>query len=160
MNNEILNNVADAVIDKPIVFTVDIVAQNMIHRYLLKIGWIKRKKGFEIRCVKMGTLIRISRLLLSIDLSFFNKEKIVEGNYLAIEKNAQKLAECIALAVHNRESPVPKKLVSFILANFSTAELYACLLLVIKQMDLSNFMNSIITIRGVNILANPTANIK
>lgn len=159
MDNDILKNVADASTDKPVIITVDIFPQNRLHRFLLENKLIKNKRTFELRCVKMGTLIKISRLLLTIDITFFNKEKLLESNFIAADKYAETLAECVALAIHNRKSEVPRSLVSFILTNFSTAELCHVLMLVIKQMDVSNFMTSIISIRGVNILANPTASV-
>lgn len=160
MNNDSLNNVADAVTDKPVRLTVDVFPQNRLHKFLLERGLVKNKRTFELRCVKMGTLIKISRLLLAIDISFFNKEKLMESNFIAVDKYAEILAECVALAIHNRKSEVPRSLVLFILTNFSTAELCHVLMLVIKQMDVSNFMTSIISIRGVNILANPTASVQ
>lgn len=159
-DNKTLEAVADTVLDKPVKLEVDISPVNKIHAWLQKKGWKPKKKTFDLHRINMGTLIRISRILLSVDISIFDKSNLLESNYRAIDQYGDKLAECVALCIHNKKSEVPRSLVLMVLANFTTAELYRVLSIVLKQMDIASFMNSIISIKGANILAKSTASVK
>lgn len=155
-----LSSVSDTVLDKPIKLEVDIVPVNKVHDYLQKKGWKPKKKTFDLHRINMGTLIRISRILLDIDVSIFDKNNLLESNYRAIDQYGEKLAECVALCIHNKKSEVPHSLVQMVLTSFTTAELSRVLSIVLKQMDVASFMNSIISIKGANILAKSTAGAK
>lgn len=160
MENEkiILGKSADTVVDKKTTITIDITPSNKLHKFLQQKGWLPKQKTFEISGTKMGTLIRISKLLLAIDLSEFDSNNVLESNYKAIEKHGRTLAECIALCIHNQKSEVPNSLIELLLNNLSTAELHGILGIILSKMDLKNFMSSIISIKGMNILVSPTAN--
>jgi len=64
------------------------------------------------------------------------------------------MASVVALAIRNCDTPADTRLVNFILRNFTTKELMGVLAIVVKQMDLTSFMSSIISVKGLNVLAN------
>lgn len=160
MKENTLNRVADAALNEPVKLEIDVKAKNYLHKVLQKIGWLKTKEKFEISGINMGTLIKVSRIVIGIDTSFFTKDNLLESNFKAMDKYGEDLAKCIAHCIHNKKSEPPQALINFILFNFTSTEMYRVLGIVIKQMDVSSFMSSIISIKGVNILVNPDANVQ
>ena len=86
----------------------------------------------------------------------YTNGNLLNANYEAIEKHGGSLAQIIAVARQNNKYPVNEKRVRFILQNFTTKEMMGVLSLVLKQMDLTNFMSSIILVRGLNVLDSQT----
>lgn len=154
--------VSDATTDSTINIVVDINPQNNIEKWLQHWGILPCKKGFEIKPICLGTLFKISKILLSIELKMPDLKgenangNLLDANYQAIVKHSGSMAEIVALAIQNDKHRVSKKLVTFILNNFTAKEMLGVLSLVLKQMDLTSFMSSIISIRGLNVLESPT----
>lgn len=153
-HKDTLARVAEATIDAPIELTVDIKPQNRFDAWLMRKKLLPTQKKIMLTGVTMGTLIRISRLLLDVDISFYLKENLTESNYLALSRYGETVARCVALCVHNKKSELPESLVVFITDNFTAKELLNVLTMVIKQMDVQSFMTSIVSLRGLNILEN------
>lgn len=151
--NDILNKVADVTTDKVVELVVDILPQNIIHKYLQKWKVLPSKRQFNITGTTYGNLIRISKSLLSIDMKVYDGLKNpLESNYLAIEQNAETIAKVVAIAIYNKRIEPPASLVNFILFNFSANEMVSTLAIVLKQMNVTGFMTSIISVRGLNVL--------
>lgn len=151
---ELLEAVANTTTDEPVLITVDIVPTSALHAFLQKKKLLPKQRTFQLSAIKMGSLIRISKLLLEIDVSVFDFSNIMESNYKAIVQHSERLAECVAIALQNGRVAPSKKLTAFILRNFSTKEMLGVLAIVVKQMDLTSFMSSIISVKGMNILEN------
>jgi hypothetical protein len=154
MNNEteVLKKVSDVTLEEPISITVDVKPMGWIHRRLQKWGVIPKKRVFELKPITLGSLIRISKYLLEIDIRIPDRDSILDANYRALTEHGEKLAIVIALAIRNSKAPVDKNLVEFIKQNFTPKEILAVLGIVIRQMDITNFMSSIISVRGMNVL--------
>ena len=160
--NEILEKVADSVTNEPVKITVDIKPQGWVDRVLKKLGLIRPVKTFFITQVTLGNLIRISKLLRSIDGSIFNfknNENILENVYYAMEKHTTSLSTIIAISLYNKKDMPDKSLVDFVETNFNSENMLSVVSVVIKQMDVTSFMTTIISIKGINILESRTANV-
>lgn len=155
MNKDIetLKKVSDVTVERPVQITVDVNPQGRLHRILQRWGILPKKRVFELGQIKLGTLIRISRYLLEIEMTIPDRNNLLEVNYKAIDEHGEKLAIIIAMAIQNSKADVSKKLVMFIMQNFTTKELFGVLSIVVQQMDLTSFMSSIISIKGMNVLA-------
>jgi hypothetical protein len=149
---DILGQVADTTLSKAVELSVDIRPRNKIHRWLQTKKWRPAKRMLYIHPAFLGTLIRISKLLLSIDLAVLTKDNLLDGNYKLAREHGHKMAMIIAAAVHNRESEPPDKLVEFITWNFSTVELMNVVAIVTRQLGVTSFMSSIISMKGLNVL--------
>lgn len=158
--NDILTKAADVTTDKPVELEVDILPRNIIHRQLQKWKLLPTKRRFSITGTTYGNLIRISKLLLSIDMKVYDLKNVLESNYLAISQNAETIAKVVAVAVHNKRSEPPASLARFILFNFSSNEMVATLGIVLKQMNITGFMTSIISVRGLNVLESGIASVR
>lgn len=160
---ETLEQVSDATLEQPVTITVDVIPQYWLEQKLQQWGLLPKKRVFTLRPIYLGTLIKISKILLSLDLKLPETDagnsggKLLEANYQAIEKHGESLAIIVAYAIRNTNRRVDRRLVRFILQNFTSKELMGVLSLVLKQMNLTSFMTSIISVRGLNVLESPKA---
>jgi hypothetical protein len=149
---KVLSEVADTVLDEPVVLTVDVRPQSRLHALLMKWKLLPEKKVFQVRPICMGSLIRISRLILSIDAGKVDFKNMLESNYRFVDQYAETAAQVIAIAITNSKQKPSGRLVKFILHNFSSSELLSTILIVVRQMGVQNFMSSIISLRGLSVL--------
>lgn len=152
MSQETLKKVALATTAKPITLEVDINPINRLHKWAQDRGWLPVKKTIVLHGITLGTLIRVSEILLDVDTESFNLAEMPQSGFKSITKDGRNLARCVALCIHNKRSEPPEHLVEFILDNFTTSELFRTVGLVINQMDLMSFITTIVSIKGVNIL--------
>lgn len=144
---EVLSQSADTILNRPITFDVDILHPS----YLQKVRK-KTKRTFEIKPATLGTMIKISKELLEVDLAGFNKENLLEANYVLITGHAHRMARVVSFAVVNNKADPPDSLISFFENNLTSKDLSNLVSIIINQMDVINFMKSIISAKGVNLL--------
>lgn len=152
---ETLSKVSNTVTQEPVELTVTITPRNRFHRWLQNNRWTGRffpkKQVLLIHPIYMGTLIRISKLLLTIDESQFDQERMLDSAHRAIEKHGETVIQIIALAIHNRKTDPPASLLALIRDEFQSEMVLTVLMMVLKQMDIQSFTSSIIFMRGLNI---------
>lgn len=151
--NDVLKKVSDTVSNEPIIITVDIKPGKWWQ-------FKQKKKVFSITNITLGSLIHIGGLLVSIDKSVFDPKNLLESNYKAMDKYGHTLAEIVAIAIHNKKGGPSRSLITFVETNFTAIELYNVMGVVIKQMDVSSFMSTIISAKGLNILESQDVNVK
>ena len=153
--NKTLERAADTILEEPVKLEVDNNPQNKAEELLQKWGILPKKKTFYIKNITLRNLIRVSKLLLSIEPGTFDRENILDSNYKAMGKHSETVAKIVAIALHNKRSEPSSRLVSFIMDQFTAKELEGVLGIVIKQMSVTDFMKSIISVRGLNLLEKP-----
>ena len=155
-NIETLLNVSKTVMEEPTDISVDIAAKNWLHEKLQNTSflskWFPKRRTFIVHPAKLGTLVRISKLLLKIGIPPLTKENFLQVNYEIAENHGSDLAMIIALAIHNKKSKPSKKLHQLILNEFTPKEIFGVVAIVLKAMDLTSFTLSITSIRGMNVL--------
>jgi len=148
--------VSTTVNQDPTEITVVISPINKIHEKLQDIKLLSKlftkQRSFLIYPLKMGSLLKISTLLLSIDKDILDKNNLLDSNYKAVQQHSKTLCKIIAIAIHNRKSDPPAALVNLIMQQFAPSAILSVLMVVLKAMDVSSFMSCIISIRGLNIL--------
>lgn len=120
---------------------------------------VRVTREFEIKPLTLGSLIRISKIILDIDPDLFNQERVLEAIYEAIDEHGPELARVVAIAFTNSRREPAESLVSFIQESITTKQLREVITVIIMQMDVRSFMTSIVSIRGINLLTmktNPT----
>lgn len=150
--DNVLSKVASAVNQAPIELEVDIKPINRIHAALQRWSVLPRKKRLVFAPATLGTLIRISEHLLAIDVSVFKSGNVMEANFQSISKDGVKIATIIAIAATNSRWMPSRSLVRFIMTNFTATELLNTMSMVLRQMDVTSFMTTIISMRGMNVL--------
>jgi hypothetical protein len=149
---DVLKLVSDTVTQKPTKFKVHILKPTKRERVLFFFGLKKRYQLFEIKPLCLGTTMRISKLLLSIDTKEVKKDELIDVALNLMSKSKIQ-AKIIALAVTNSERLPDIKLVKFLLFNLNSKELNDLVNIVIGGMDITNFLKSIISVRGAHVLS-------
>lgn len=149
---ETLQQVSDAILEKQVTLTVTITPKSKLQKLLQRWGMAPKEKLFEIHPLNFGTMIKISRLLLDIDVEVFKKSTMLDSVYRVLNANGDSIAMIVATAIVNRKKDPDPALVDFIKDNFTAQELLSCVMIVLKQMDVTSFMTSIVSMRGINLL--------
>ena len=144
---KVLSDVADAVLDSSVSFEVEIIKPTILQRYRKETIRI-----FKISPSTLGTMVKISQEFLNIGLENFDKEEILNSNFLLIRDHAARLARIVAVAVQNSKEDPPKSLINFFINNLTAKELFDLVNIILKQIDTVNFLKSIISAKGINLL--------
>lgn len=148
---EPLQQVAPALLQKPVSLKVD-VRHYGVAGLLQKCGLLAKQKTFDIHPINFGTMIKISDVMVGIDMSIYDLNQILESNYQMLSRHGKSVAKIVAYAIVNRQQEPSERLVRTILNSFTSAELVGTLAIVLKQMDVTSFMKSIISMKGTNLL--------
>lgn len=163
-----LEQTADALLGTGITITVDTPAQTLKEKALKLCGRWKEKRTFVVKPLVLGSLVRVSKLLLSIDNSLLTRELIDRDNrfdlynlnYQMMAQHAEAMARVIAIAVINEKKEPPESLVEFFLYRLTPKELLQVFTVVLNQIDVSGFTSSIISARGLSVLESQDASAK
>lgn len=142
-----LSKTAEAVTDQATTIEVDILHPTLWQRIRKQ-----KKKTFKLQPATLGTLVKISKELLSIEVDEADK-----GNWMVLSQklmhaHSNRLAKVIAIAIVNSKEDPPKSLIDFIEYNMTAKEMATVAAHVLDKMDIRSFVSSIISIKGVNIL--------
>ena len=142
-----LSNTADAVTDDATIIEIDILHPRWWQR-LLK----KTKRVYKLQPATLGTLVKISKELLSIEIEDADKSNWMVLCQKLMQAHSGRLAKVIAIAIVNRKEEPPDSLVEFIAYNMTAKEMSIVAAHVLDKMDIRSFVSSIISIKGTNIL--------
>jgi len=149
---------AETILQKPVILTIDTPAKNWYERLLVKLKIRQEKRVFEIKPLVLGSLIRVSERLLSIDKEMLTKERLEDKqhfltlNFELMQRHCKQVAEIVAITVTNEKKEPPKSLVNFFLYQLTSKELMQVFSVVVQQMNVSDFIGCIISIIGTNIM--------
>ena len=150
---DILSATADAVLDNAVRVDIEVLHPAWWERWGMKFGWIPGKRAFQIKPATLGTMIRISKLLLEIEIeSLKTNTSALDANYKLYDQHGEQLAQVVALSIKNNKDLPDEKLVRFLQNNLTGKELFSITQVVVKQLDVLSFMSTIISIRGVSLL--------
>lgn len=145
--DKVLENVSDTILDKEVTLEVDIYRTRW-EKFLRK----PEKRTFVIKPITLGSLIRISKLLLTVDLTLDDVQSLLQSTYHSMVDHGETIAKIIAIAIHNQPTEPPKSLVDFIINNFTAKEMFTTVSIILNKMDVTSFMSSIISIKGMSVL--------
>ena len=155
-DKEVKQDAIDSILEKGVDFTITVQNKSILNK--LHLAPTERK--FVIYPIKMGTLLKISKILLDLDteeLLGVMKNEGKEVNILDlgaknIIENKDKLVQMIAYGIMNCEKEPPKSLIKFLNENLTAKEGLRLMTLVVQQMDVSPFLASLASIKGMNLL--------
>lgn len=155
-NNQIRQDAIDSILEKGVDFTITTQNKNMLN----KLHLIPSERKFIIYPIKMGTLLKISEILLDLDteeLLGVMKDNKKEVNLLDlgaknIIENKDKLIKMIAYGIVNKEKEPSKKLIKFLNENLTAKEGLKLMTVIVQQMDVNPFLASLVSIKGMNLL--------
>jgi hypothetical protein len=158
-DKETLSQVADTLTEEPIELTVDVPSKKWWQRLLVRVGLRARKRVFQLRPLNIGNLARISKLLLAINLKSDTPD-LQTRIYHAMNDHSEHIEEIIAIALKNGTERPTEKEIKFVRDNFSARETRYTFGLVLQQMNVQDFMLTIVSLRGANILEIRNASVK
>jgi hypothetical protein len=155
-NNQIRQDAIDSILEKGVDFTITTQNKNMLN----KLHLIPSERKFVIYPIKMGTLLKISEILLDLntdELVGAMKNEVKEINLLDLGaknviENKDKLIKMIAYGIVNREREPSKKLIKFLNENLTAKEGLKLMTVIVQQMDINPFLASLVSIKGMNLL--------
>jgi len=139
----------DTVLQEGIDFFVDVDRPG----YLRRVGILPKSYKFEIYPLYLGTLAKISKIM--VDMEFAEKVTADTFQTTGIEtmaKHTTDLLNVVALAIHNKESKPPKRISKILRKHATPTELLALITFVVTQMDVQDFMKSIISVKGMSLI--------
>ncbi len=149
----VLNDVVETIEENPISFDITIAPQTAFHKWLQKLKLKPVKKSFVLKPVVMGNMLRISKLALSINPDELKRDHgFADVAYQLIGQHSETLLEIIAIAIQNNRQKPSAALIKLLRENLSAAEVSKLISMVLMKLDLKNFIISIISTRGLNIL--------
>jgi hypothetical protein len=149
--NDSITNVVNAFTERKVRFDVRIKGRGF-RQWLRDKNLVRGARTFVLKPLSLGTMARVSEMLLKINTDAFKTEEPLAAAHTLIANDARKQAYIIALAITNSPEAPGKNLVDFFLHNLTARELDALVKHVVESMDVESFINSIVSIRGINIL--------
>lgn len=142
---EVLKNAVDAVEQRSIEFEIDVPGL-----------FGKKKKKFEVRPLTVSQVHRISKLIIDID----GKLETANDLFLMLRDHARKCTEIVAIAVTDSRKEPSKKLVDLFFNNLDHRDMDTALQIVLKQMEVISFINTIASIKSLSVLERKPAGAK
>lgn len=155
-NNQIRQDAIDSILEKGVDFTITIQNKNILN----KLNLIPPERKFVIYPIKMGTLLKISKILLDLNTDELVGAMKSEGKEINIldlgakniVENKDKLIKMIAYGIVNSEKEPSKRLIRFLNENLTAKEGLKLMTLIVQQMDVNPFLASLVSIKGMNLL--------
>lgn len=154
-----LNRVADTLLNEPVEITVDVISPGRIWWKF----WVEpeRQRVFKIHQITYGNLIRISQMLLNVEVDegFLTSANLMNNTFQILSKHGDTIARIVATALYNRKDEAPIQLIDFIKSNFSSKEIFEVFSIILRQMDITSFISTIITMKGLSVLEEGKKNV-
>lgn len=155
-DNKIRQNAVDSILEKGIDFTITVHNKNIFN----KLNLLPTERKFIIYPIKMGTLLKISKILLDLDTdelvgAMKNEDKeinLLDLGAKNIIENKDKMIKMIAYGIVNSEKEPSKRLIKFLNENLTAKEGLKLMTVIVQQMDVNPFLASLVSIKGMNLL--------
>lgn len=148
-DKEVLKKAAATILEKR--EKVRVNYQN--HSWLMRIGLMKPYREFEIKPLNMAKMIRISELLLGLEVDFGDNDKMLESIFKLIKENGDNLVKMAAVALSkSNRADAQDTLIDFLSLNMTSPQLLAITMAAVSQLNLNDFLSTIVSVRGLNVL--------
>lgn len=155
---EILKKVSDAVTEEPIIIKLKSNRPNWINktpvlaRFFRFIGLLTERK-ITVNALTLGTVYRISALINEMLIAKADPKYLKDWIYALVEDNSVLISEVLATAIWNKKGQVPESLKEWVLYNFTLKEIEQAVRMLVDNIDIGAFTNTIVSVRSVNILS-------
>jgi hypothetical protein len=158
-NVQLHQEAASVAIDEGIDFTITVAHLTWFHRCMHRLfpRWdvFALEREFNIKPAYTGTLLKVSKLLLGMDIPDDPNLKgaaFIEAMMRGVVENRDKMIRILALAIHNRESEPPESLLRFLGDNLTANELMTLVQAAVRQMDITRFFVSTALARNMGVI--------
>jgi hypothetical protein len=153
--NQILQQVADTITEQSVKFIIKKNNAPLLERILIVLKIKKPFNEFELRPITMGKMIQISKLLLSIPTDDLKLSNDLDRFHKLVCDHGDTICNMIAIAVHPGKH-VPASLPQLIKDNLNAVDAQRLSYLILSKINVSAFIATIVTLKGVQILQSET----
>lgn len=171
-DKEIMKDAVDTLLEKGVEVPVTVDHPNALHR----MGLLKKRRVYRIFPISMGTLDRIAQVVMGMKFAGLDElkakgkdmsplETLDVGLKNAMGGNSKELCRIIAIAIMGR-NPYPRnnpvmhlylkrqedEIADFLHSNMSGADIYRVLSVVIRQMQVNEYLGSLVSIKGMSLV--------
>lgn len=149
---DILSLVASTLTEEAKTIEIDIVPSTWLQKLLIKKGFLKSKKVYSIKPILVGNRYRISSVANRLPGDTFENGKLnLSKAWEAIEAHTEDFIYVVAVCIQNDRNAPSKRLLES-LRWMDDKEFLKILDASLSQVGVTSFMNSIILIKGANVL--------
>jgi len=146
---EISQRTVNALLEEGTSFKVTIRKKKWYHK--LKLRPVER--NFVLYPIKLAPLHKVSELLMSIaTVEVLEGEDVLKTGIQSVVENQEIILKAVAYAIHNDKGKPSIGLVPFLRNNLTAQELLQLLIIIVRQMDVVDFLSGIALIQKINIL--------
>ena len=150
---KITREAVDTILQEGIDFFIEYNNPNWFVRKGILPKVFKKERHFVINPIVTGTLIRISKIMADMEfVETINRDDFMTKGLDLMAKDSEQLIDIIAFAITNSEKKPSKGLIKFLKQNLTMDEVVQITTFVLKQMNVVDFMNSIILIKGMSLI--------
>lgn len=149
--SEIFNELAGTMLQESIEVTIDVVASNAFHSWLIKQKICPAKRVFKVKPLCLGARALISREWASVP-TYETSQDMIEINNDLSANHTEAMVNSIAIAFLNSPKKPSSRLKKFIYRSCTPSDVMRIFLVVRQQLDVSNFLSSIALARGASLL--------
>lgn len=153
--NELFSNEIDIALDEPIKLSIDIIPRNRLEALLMKWRVLPKARKFNIKGATSGTLARISKVAMMMDIKEKPDDGIISWSFEHISQYTDHVLQIIAIAIHNKEPEVPQDLIRFLKRNVLAKDMATLASIIISKLHLDPFMNTTLALGRINIMKEP-----
>jgi hypothetical protein len=148
----IAENTVNAIFQEPVTVTISVNKITWLHRLRI----LPKKRKFIIKPIVLGTLLRISKEAFSMtdpgDLLHHKDINLVAKALEIAFTDTESLINVLALAITNEKKLPSKRLKYFLRGNLDTVESFNLVAVIVGQLSVMSFMNTITLIKRVSLL--------
>ncbi len=134
---------------------IEIIDSNWIQKIGFKLGLLEKEKKFTIYPISLGTLVKISSLLLELKVirnENTEKEEFFGIGLQEIVENKDRLLQIIGHGILNVEKNPSRKFLKFLNNNLTSTEVLKLVILIVRKMDVSSFLACTASVQSLNLL--------
>lgn len=147
----VLADVVNKLTNKPILISVLVKPKSKLHKLLMKLRLSPKSHDFELTPILVGNMYRISAKAVQIPDDVFSRG-VIESFMTSSFSHLDKLIYIVAVGLQNNSKEPSKSLIKLIENEFTAKDIAGVFNAIMSQIDVTNFMNSIISIKGSQIL--------
>ncbi len=150
---ELKKKAIETLLQEGIDFFVDVDRPGPLRRLGLPFGIWPKSFKFVLYPIYLGTLQVISKIM--VDMEFADQvtqENFQEKGIETMAKHTDDLLNIVSIAIHNKDGKPNKRIKKILKSHTTPTELLGLLTYVITQMDVSGFMKSIISVKGMSLI--------
>lgn len=145
----------DTINQEGVDFYITVNNCNILHR----LGLLPKKQKFVIYPINLGTVLKISKILIDINAKELENLKendeinLLDTGVKNIVENKDKLVKIAAYGILNRKKEPSQRFFHFLDDNLISQELLQIMILIINKMDITPFCSATVLVKGINLLS-------